>query len=670
MSEADRTSPNAPAGRADREHAAHFENTPLAVVEWDRDFRVVRWNGQAERVFGWPAAEVVGKRPFDWRFVHDDDAVKVGHLFRGMTARSAPRNVLVNRNYTRAGAVVWCEWHNSVLLDDAGRIASTLSLVLDVTDRVASGEALARSEAGMRAALSSARMIAWEWDYTTGRGALSADFAAFFGLPPGDYTRSEAAYLAVHPDDRGAAAEAWRRSAETGEDLRMEYRGAVPGPDGRGRWFVVRGQILRGPDGAPLRVIAVTTDVTDRKRREAEQAALDRQLLDTQKWEALGVLAGGIAHDFNNILTVVLGNASLARRAAPAGGPLDGYLEQIEQASRRAADLCRQMLSYAGRGLAPTGRADLNALVRDSESFLEVMTARHARVRFDLAPDLPPLRADEDQVRQVLVNLAMNAGEAVSGGGEVTVRTGRTTVGPAEPPAAYHLPPEPGSFVVLEVSDTGSGMTPDVRARMFDPFFTTRFAGRGLGLAAVLGMVRTHRGAIRVTSAPGAGTTVRVLWPADGAATRTTSPSTTAVRQRVSTTPPAAPRNGEMALIVDDEMYVREVAASTLEDLGYVPLLAATGDAGVALFREHRDRVCVAVIDMVMPGLTGDKVLAAIRATDPALPAVIVSGYSDRLPASLGSVEDAGRTEFLQKPFRAEELAATVRRVVTARTGG
>jgi PAS domain S-box-containing protein len=637
--------PPVPPSRADRELAAHLENTPLAVIEWDADSRVVRWTGQAEAVFGWPAAEVLGKRPFDWRLVHDDDAAAVERLMREMVSLRDPRTVLVNRNYTRAGAVIWCEWHNSILLDDAGRLVSILSLVLDITDRKAAAEAAAASDARLRSALAGAGMLGWEWDIRTGRVDYSGCPAAFYGLPPGDdYGAVEAAWRAVHPGDVPAVEAAARRAFEAGDEWVYEFRGAVPAADGGDRWFSVRGRVVRGADGRPGRVVAVTADVTARKRAEAEREALGRRLADAQKWEGLGVMAGGVAHDFNNILTVILGGAALARQATDPASPAARFLDEIERSAHRAAGLCRHMLAYAGRGPAPAGPADLSAVVREEAPLLTGPGGRPARVALEPADGLPAVRADPAQVRQVLRNLAANAAEASPDGGVVTVRTAAAEVGPGDPTDGYRPAPEPGRYVALEVADAGHGMAPDVQARMFDPFFTTRFPGRGLGLAAVLGIVRTHRGAIRVDTAPGRGTTVRVLWPV--------APTPAAAT-------PAGPAGG-LALVVDDEVFIREVAASVVGELGYEPVLAGNGADGLELFGRHRADLRVAVLDVVMPGLGGDELLAAVRRSAPDLPVVVISGYADRGPAA--GPDD--RTVYLRKPFRPDDLTDAVRRAV------
>ncbi|MCI0703011.1 MAG: PAS domain S-box protein [Planctomycetia bacterium] len=634
--------------------ASHVENTPLAVIEWDHQLRVTRWNGQAERVFGWSASEVIGKGPHDWNFVHVDDKERVKQLMGDVFAGRSPRTVLTNRNYTKSGSVVWCEWHNSVLYDEAGKLWSVLSLALDITERRQTAEALVHSEERLRAALDGAKMLGWDLDLVANRWETSIDLPDFYGVPHGpDYSDPETALSAVHPDDVPIVLAGRKRAIETGGPMSYEFRGRVPAPDGLTRWFSTRGRVLRDESGRPVRIVAVTTDITERKRAEDERESLNRQLLDAQKWESLGVLAGGVAHDFNNILTIVLGSSGLARRALPPDSPVLGHLDQIERAGRRAADVCRQMLAYAGRGHTSSGRTELAALIRESAPLLDIPAAGAGTVRLELDDQLPPVAADPAQVRQVLVNLVMNAAEALDNKlGQIVVRTNAVEVSLGTLDASFRLAPVPGKYVRMTITDTGPGLTPEVQARMFDPFFTTKFAGRGLGLAAVLGIVRAHKGGLRVESAPGRGTVVAVYWPVSPDA-----PPVPAIP------PPAKPsaRRDATALVIDDEMYVREVTASTLEEMGFAPLLAADGPSGIEVFRLHSNTIKLVVIDVMMPGMTGDQVLTALRGFNPTLPAVLMSGFTDK---RIIKDEFATLTEFLQKPFHPEDLMDMVKRLV------
>jgi PAS domain S-box-containing protein len=512
-------------------------------------------------------------------------------------------------------------------------------------------EQLARSEARIRAALDGARMICWDLDLTTNLWETTADLSDFYGLPRGvDYTKQPGGISAVHPDDLAAVLAGRQRAIEADEPMRYEFRGRVPSEDGSTRWFSTRGRVLRDADGKPVRLVAVTTDITERKRAEEEREALNRQLQDAQRWESLGVLAGGIAHDFNNILTVILGSAGLGRKALPAGSPALLHFEQIEQASRRAAELCRQLLAYAGRGQAAAGRTDLNRLIRNSTALFSVAAGKSASFRLELEDGLPPVAADAAPARQVLVNLVTNALEAVGDdAGEVVIATDRIEIS-TEAPIGYHLQPSPGRYVRLVITDTGPGISPEVQRRMFDPFFTTKFPGRGLGLAAVLGIMRTHHGGIRMVSESGKGVRAEVLWP---------EVSPAAIEE------PATPRLSGQALVVDDEASVREVTAASVRGMGFESLLAGDGAAALELFRRHHPTIRVAVLDVVMPGMGGDQLLRELRVISPNLPAVLVSGFTDR--SAVESIVGA-TTEFVQKPFHPEELIAAIQRVLRIRT--
>ncbi|MBI2497822.1 MAG: hypothetical protein HYV75_07920 [Opitutae bacterium] len=268
--------------------------------------------------------------------------------------------------------------------------------------------------------------------------------------------------------------------------------------------------------GLPRRITGTHTDITARKLAEAAAEKLHHKMLEIQKLESLGVLAGGIAHDFNNLLTVIIGNSTLAR-LEPGVSPANcARLDSAITSARRAAELCRQLLAYAGKDTFTTAHISLNEVATETAQLLELTIGKHAQLEFALAPDLPRNEADPSQVRQVIMNLLMNASEALGGSaGTIRLATSAITLGPSTPGdgSAPATEAAPGEYVCLEVADTGCGMTPAVLERIFDPFYTTKFAGRGLGLAAVLGIVRTHHGTVKVTSTTGRGSVFRVFLP-------------------------------------------------------------------------------------------------------------------------------------------------------------
>jgi len=392
-------------------------------------------------------------------------------------------------------------------------------------------------------------------------------------------------------------------------------------------------------------VLGVSIDITDRK---AAEEALRR----AAKEESLTVLAGGVAHDFNNLLAAILGHASLALKHLPAGSPARRHVEKAAGAVERAADLTRQMLAYSGRGHFVILPTDVNALVRENLPLFAVAVPKSVRLEALLDPEPSLVDADVGQIQQVLMNLVINAAEAIGErGGTVTVATGVRDVTAFDQPLwrASGQPLVPGPYVSLEVRDDGPGMDVDTVDRIFEPFFTTKFTGRGLGLAAVLGVVRGHHGALSVESAPGRGTVFRILF----------APS---AHPASALTPAKAPpeRRSGTVLLVDDEEVVRDMVGEVLEHEGFEVLRAEDGSRGVALFRAERDRIDVVLLDLSMPGLSGEETFRRLRDLEPGVLVILSSGYDqDEARGRFGAAGPAG---FIQKPYRPEQLMAEIDR--------
>ena len=389
-------------------------------------------------------------------------------------------------------------------------------------------------------------------------------------------------------------------------------------------------------------------DLTEHKRAEEERRRLERQLQQTQKLEGLGVLAGGIAHDFNNILMAVLGHAELALDALSPLSPARGSIDEIVIASRRAADLCRQMLAYSGRASFAVERVDLGELIREMLHLLKTTLSKKAVLKLHAEPNLPLIKADPSQVRQVVMNLIINAAEAIGDrSGVIALSAGATRCDPGYL-RATELAPDlaPGTYVHVEVSDTGSGMTPDTRARIFEPFFTTKFSGRGLGLAAVLGIVRAHGGAIKVYSEPGQGTTFKVLFPA----------IEDAIEGEAATVPAPVPawRGEGTILLADDEESVRAVAALMLERLGFSVITAADGREAVEIYRARAAEIDLVVLDMTMPHLDGSQAFAELRLISPDVRIILASGYSQEDVATRFRGKSVAGV--LQKPYTLAQM--------------
>ncbi len=393
---------------------------------------------------------------------------------------------------------------------------------------------------------------------------------------------------------------------------------------------------------------ALRAEIREREEAEARRRRLEAKLLQAQKLESLGVLAGGIAHDFNNLLMAILGNASLALDILHPEDKASRHLQEIEAASQRAKGLTNQMLAYSGKGRFVVEHIDVSGVARSMAELLEVSISKKAKLVYELADQLPLVEADATQVGQVVMNLITNASEALGeDGGPVTLRTSLMAVDQdylAECVLGEDV--EEGTFVAIEVSDEGEGMNEETVSKIFDPFFTTKFTGRGLGLAAVLGIVRGHRGALRVSSAVGRGTRFTVLLPAVG------GPAPEGRRKEADEV-----MRGTV-LVVDDDPAVRRVLRATLEAHKYRALVAEDGRDGFTVFQRHADSIVCVVLDMTMPVMDGCQAFKRIREAAPTMPIVIISGYAREDAKRKFEADDS--MDFLQKPFLPRDLVARI----------
>ena len=558
----------------------------------------------------------------------------------------------------------------SPLLDRGGQVIGRILILHDVTARVAlecEREQLIRRLTAQQQALGASiqareqaeRAARAEADFalqvmqTMGEGLTIVDAEGHFTFVNDAYARligsTPAALVGRSPFEMSAATDYATLQAAGAARARGEgstYLSQLRRTDGS----LVDVQITATPryiDSQCVGSVAVITDLRARLAAEAERLRLERQLLEAQRLESIGTLAGGVAHDFNNLLMAVLGHAELLRLDLPPDSPLGPSVQQIMAGVNQAAELTRQLLAYAGRGQVTRQPVRLNDLIAELGGLLHAVIPPAAQLRYQLAPALPPVIADPTQLRQVLLNLLTNAAEAVGpAGGQITVSTQPVTLHTSAvgPPGAEAL--APGAYIQLTVGDTGSGMDAATQARMFEPFYSTKFTGRGLGLAAVQGIVRSHGGAIHVTSAPGAGTAVVVWLPACEAPV-----------------PVAAPRAAEgtaavagTVLMIDDEAPVRAVTRRLLEHLGMRVLEAEGGAQGLALLADHAGLITAVLLDLTMPEMGGVEVARQLAQRAPHIPVIVMSGYSaEEVEQQMGRLPLAGR---LQKPFTLQSLRA------------
>jgi PAS domain S-box-containing protein len=473
-------------------------------------------------------------------------------------------------------------------------------------------------------------------------------FNTLFGYTADDVRRGRVFSLRHAPFEEGPVVAALRRRLESDEPS-WRVEAWLVAARGERTPVELRVDRIHDDEGGAIGFAATWHDLRERYRAAEERLALETRIQHAQKLESLGVLAGGIAHDFNNLLTSILGFISLAHEDLPAHSPAGESLEYAEMAAQRAAELCRQLLAYSGRGRFVIEPVALDRLIAEMRQLLDTVLSRNARLRVEAPAALPLVEGDATQLRQVVMNLLVNASDALGDrGGTITVVTHaaqRTAAELATFPHGDALPP--GPYVELRVTDTGSGMDAATVARIFDPFFTTKFTGRGLGLAAVIGIVHGHRGALRVESAPGVGTTFTILLPAIAESVRPDAPGAAS---------PTAAIPARTVLVVDDDDGVRRLATRALARAGHRVLEACGGDEAVALVAADPAAIDLVLLDLVMPGMSGAEALTALRTLRRDLVVVLTSGY-DEQDAS-GLFDAGGAAAFVQKPYRASELVA------------
>ena len=395
----------------------------------------------------------------------------------------------------------------------------------------------------------------------------------------------------------------------------------------------------------------------ERLRDERERRELEAEMRQAQKLESLGTLAGNVAHDFNNLLVGILGNAELAKKYLPESSRGLDRLRSVETAARRAAELASQMLTYSGKIRLQVEPCDLNQIIREITQLVEAAISKKSRLHFRFEESLPAIEADATQIRQVAMNLILNASEALGGeSGDITIRTGVSSGDTARRQAAMLTAEKPRTkYVVLEIADSGCGMDEETRSRLFEPFFTTKPQGRGLGMAAILGILRSHQGGIDVDSKPGEGATFRAFLPASARPL----PIDTDQEEKPE---PASDESRGIVLVVDDEEMVRALAATALRRHGFEVITAEDGQHAIDVFEQRREEIDAVLLDMNMPHLSGEQVLSVLRDLRPDVPILLSSGYSQTTAAR--RFEQGDKAVFIKKPYRPTDLAQAVRQLI------
>ncbi len=633
-----------------RESEQRFKSLIRTIPDmvWLKDPKgaFITCNASTERFLQTSESEIVGKTEGD--FYSAQEAESFQRKGKEVMAGGGPQ-VTQEWISTRGDARrVLVETIRTPFYDATGQLVGVLGIARDITDRRKAEETLRLMEHSINILPEAAF-----WLDPEGHFVYVSDSAC----QSTGYSRAELMDLTVfdiNPKVNAATwAEVWREARER-KTIRRES--VHRRRDGSIFPVEISSTFIRFDEREYL--CGFARDLTERKKAEEEQRQLQIQMQHAQKLESLGVLAGGLAHDFNNILQAIQGNAELALYELPDGSGTRHSLQEIGKALRSAADVTRQMLAYAGRGQFQIRLVDLSEVAGEMVQLLKASVSKKTTIEMDLAKRLPAIKADVAQLQQVVMNLILNASEALDeeGGGRVEVST-YASMCTGEYLRASRLPEKaaPGQYVFLEVTDRGCGMDQAVLEKLFDPFFTTKFAGRGLGMAAVLGIVRSHAGAIMVDSAPGVGTKVRVLFPA---ADRDAPPL--AIPELWKSENLWTGRGA--ILLVDDEHALRDVGRRMLELMGFEVIEASDGIEALDAYSRQRDSIVCIVLDLSMPRLDGEQTLVELQKINLDVPVVMTSGFAE------SQIEDqfAGKTiaAFIQKPFKLAALRDTLQSIL------
>ena len=507
---------------------------------------------------------------------------------------------------------------------------------------------LERARSRLELVLEGSELGMFDWFPQDRKISLDRKIADVLGLPARDFEPFEGSLENFTPDDAEALKGALVAILKDGESRLRQVDCRFRNSEGEIRWFSFRGRVVqRDSQGRAQRVTGTYQHITERKKSEEAFEEMRERVEQSGKLKTLGVLAGGVAHDFNNLLMAVHGNLELAEFAVPEGNEGLEHLGYAREACMDAARLCDQLLAYAGQGKLKTEVFNLNQLLEDMLPLLKLSATAHFPVEMKLEPELPDIDGDVDKIRQVIMSLVTNAAEAMEDKGDGTIFL-QTSLMRASSGAGVELPE--AACVCLTVTDQGCGMDERTLKRIYDPFFTTKFTGRGLGLASVIGIIRSHGGDISVQSEVGEGTTFRLLLPP-----KLSEPSGPGQFEQ-----PSVERATSTILVVDDEETVRRITERFLSQVGHQVLTAEDGVVALQQIEEHDGCLSLVILDLTMPKKDGFETLREIRQRWPRLPVILCSGYSE---VRVMTQESVGAQGFLKKPFSKEQLLEAVESV-------
>lgn len=632
-------------------YRAVVEDSPGLICRFSADCTITYVNPAYCEYFGIASDQLIGTSFM--KLIPESDRQTVLQEITSLSVES-PLKSHEHRVIDSNNEIRWQRWSNHALFDESGILRAYQAIGEDITEYKNSEVALQRAEHKFRTIYNS-----------SSEALMMLDQKGFFDCNQTTLTlfgvNSVEEFCKLHPSDVSPPVQADGRDSITAADEHINA--SIRDGYHRFEWLHKRTDnnqvfpaeviIIRMElDGRQV-LNASVRDISHQKEAEARRREIDAQLQQVQRLEGLGVLAGGIAHDFNNILMGIMGNAELALDDLPAESPTREELKEIINASRRAADLCQQMLAYAGKGQVERVYIGIQDLVMDTLTMLKSCISKRCDLNLQLEKDAPLTHGDPSQISQIIMNLLVNASEAIGDrNGEITISSGLVTIDKQTQLDGYMVQPWVlGDFVYLQVSDSGSGIDPMAMQRIFDPFYTTKFTGRGLGLSAVLGIVQAHKGGLSVESQPGQGTTFRVLFPA------ATEKSSTKSSQKES----YELLSPGTALLVDDESSVRIVCTKLLQRLGFCVLSAENGEQAVDLYRQNQRDIEIILLDLTMPVMDGVEAFRELRKLNPDIRVILATGFSEVDVRARYASE--GFLGYLHKPYTLTNLRNEIVRV-------
>ncbi len=629
--------------RSQAEFKDLFDNAPVGFHENDTAGRIVRVNNTKLKMLGYTAGELLGQ--FVWKISADEELSRRAALAQ-LAGETVPPSEGVERMLRRKdGSTFPALIKDQLLQSEDGAITGIRAAIQDITERNRAEEALRQSEARLQEAQRIASMGSYSHDIASGQWSSSPALDDLFGIDA-SYERSVAGWAAlVHPDDRAMIVGHFENEVlGQHRPFNKEYR-IVRHNDQAQRWMHALGKLEFDAAGHPVTMAGTIQDITERRK-------LEEQFRQAQKMEGIGQLAGGVAHDFNNILAVIQLQAGLLKAEKGLSTEQLDYARDIELAAQRGANLTHQLLLFSRKQIMQPQNLKLKDVVENMAKMLRRTLGEQVELQFKFAPETLFIHADPGMIDQILLNLTVNARDAMPKGGQIIIETSAAEFN--EVTATHSPQARPGSFACLTVSDTGSGIPPEILPRIFEPFFTTKEVGKGtgLGLATVFGIVQQHQGWINVYSEVGRGTTFQIYLP------RAAKTSDTEFFWSA-----AAPLHGgkETILLVEDEAGLRAVVRTALSRLGYRVLEAANGAAALTVWQQHRAEIQLLLTDLVMPGgMTGKEVAQTLLQENPKLKVIYASGYSVEVAGKDLLLEEG--VNFLAKPFQTHKLAHIIRK--------